>query len=331
LPMAEEDNFSEQPEREGDQEKKRGYKFLWPKLNTPEWVSAIATVAAVVVALASVVVAYQTRVVMDRQLGEMQSSGADTKNLITATQQLAKAAGDQAKATGDLKAVTQAQADKIAGLYGAIQASAASSDKAAKATLAQSQATQAESRSVAGQTTAVQQSLAATRDMASATRESAKAGQRGNEIANAANIAANRPWVGVSEVQKATPIEGQEYKIGINIRNTGHSPALNTRARFIAGLAVPGTPYPKMPECDASCSSATLLPNGEVGYWPTWPKEQITKDEIERVKSLKDVLYIYARIDYLDPSGQKHVTIYCAWYDARIDDISTCPTDNSAN
>lgn len=104
--MSQKDQFGPKPQDEGDGEQRRP-RILWPKLNTPEWISALAAVAAALVAIASVVVAVQTRKVLDSQLGEMHSSGVDTHNLAVATGNLARAAKSQAADTTGLKQATE--------------------------------------------------------------------------------------------------------------------------------------------------------------------------------------------------------------------------------
>ena len=83
--------------------------YLWPRMNTPEWLSAIAAIAAAVAAIAGVIIAFQTRGVlqgqltaMRGQLEQMQSASSDTKDLVTATKNFATAMKEQANGTAAL-------------------------------------------------------------------------------------------------------------------------------------------------------------------------------------------------------------------------------------
>lgn len=281
------------------------------------------------------------------QLAEMRSSSQDSKNLVIATQHLVdrakdqadaldklrQAGHDQAKATGDLKDITQTQVDKIAGLYEAIQASAKAAEKGAKATLAQSQATQAEAESVKGQTAAVQQSLVATRDMASATRDTAKASEHGNDIANRAYLAADRPWTGVSHTSFSTkPAADTEFKVTITIQNTGRSPSLNTRGQFYMDIVdVKTWNMPNIPECGLECSSVTLLPQSTTGYAPLITKEKMSADRLKGIQAITSAIVVFGRIDYADDAGGKHTTLWCNFWNTTGGDLSACSRGNDAN
>jgi hypothetical protein len=218
-------------------------------------------------------------------------------------------------------------------LYGAIQSSAKAGSDAAKAAITQAEATKAEAKSVEGQTAAVNQSLIATKDMASATRDAAKAGEHGNDIANRAYLAAERPWVGVDAINPdGTPQAGKDFKIVLTVRNNGHSPALAARASFTFPIVhITAAILPNTADCAGQCSASTLLPNGATTYTPVLDKTELTADEVKRLTDNTDTILLTGRIDYTDDTGANHTTMFCNWWNGKIGQFSSCTSGNTAN
>ena len=96
--MSEEDSFGQQSANKGDGDESRA-KSRWPKLNTPEWVTALATVAAAVAAIVAVVIAWQTyRVAKDT--GELEKAVSTISDLAKQTKRQADDSDSEVKTIG---------------------------------------------------------------------------------------------------------------------------------------------------------------------------------------------------------------------------------------
>ena len=312
---------------------RRDSKPFWAQLNSREWITVGAAVGAAAAAIASVFVAYWTYSVMQQQwstmqaqLREMRSSGNDTKNLVKATRYLATAARDQATNTGDLVKAARAQARAMDRLREAGESQAA-------ATADLKSATQRQAKNIASLLGGMMIAANASRDQANATRDAARASAQGNEIANAAFLASERPWAGVEAIRwNAIPSVGSDFTTTITIRNTGRSPALALTGSFSASLrSGPIMEIPVLEKCAPRCSSSTVLPNGTAAYSPTLAKELLTADVIRRLADGSDSILLFGRIDYVDDAGRPHKTFFCNWWNGKIATYSSCNRGNSAD
>lgn len=113
-----------------------GNRYIFPKLNTPEWISALAAVGATIAAIAGILIAVLTYIdlhkqlgVMQAQLDEMKAGSQDTQHLVSATWGLVGTGNAQARAMDKLQQAGQSQADAMDKLRKAGEAQADAMNK----------------------------------------------------------------------------------------------------------------------------------------------------------------------------------------------------------
>ena len=355
--MSQENKLGKESAPEGEGEQKPRYKILWPKLSTPEWISAIAASAAAFAAIASVIIAVQTRIVLQGQLDQMSSASQDTKNLVIATQNLAGRAQEQADAMDKLRRAGESQAVAMDKLRIAGEAQAKATENLADAGRTQAAATrnladnsarqlgaiQASADAAKVQADAVQKQADATVLASKATNRLADAGQAqskavlqsldvaraANDIASRTAIAADRAWVGVQmPVGDTEPNAGQDYKVDINLSNSGRSPAINAMAQVEISLFHFSDKINKLlDKCpEGGCQKMTVFPNGSgfsstsIVYHPTILAQSMTADEIKKLTSAPpvDLIVIRVRVDYDDTNGNSHMTAACGYFVSKL-------------
>lgn len=304
------------------------------------------------------------RVAMEGQLHEMQSGAQDTKNLVTATQHLADAGSQQADAMKSLALAGHSQADSMRELKKAGEAQATSTEHLAEAGRNQAESTrnlaensarqlgaiQASADAAKAQASAVQQQAEATITASKATDRLANAGQSqasavlqsldvartANDIASRASTAADRPWVSISIPGDVEPAAGQDYKVDITVSNVGRSPALNAVASIRFDIIPGNANFPSLNKCSGTCQSYTVFPTSgafnasTIGYHPTLLAARMTADEIKRIADKTDAILLQVRIDYVDTSGNAHITESCNSLVPKFG-FTSCNGNNGAN
>jgi hypothetical protein len=126
-----------------------------------------------------------------------------------------------------------------------------------------------------------------------------------------ASIEADRPWVGTVTVGPDS--ERNPLRAEIVIRNTGRTPALQMRVAHRGVLlergAVPAVPDPR------NEISKALFPHAEDFYYPLHGSAPFTAAEREGFETGTHVLWLIARIEYLDGLGRPHHTNICTRWD----------------
>ena len=126
-----------------------------------------------------------------------------------------------------------------------------------------------------------------------------------------ATIEADRPWVGTVTVSPDK--ERNPFGAEIVIRNTGRTPALQMRVAhrgdLLAQSAVPAIPDPR------NEISKALFPHADDYYYPLHGHAPFTAAELEGFETGTHVLWLIARVEYLDGWGKFHHTNICARWD----------------
>jgi hypothetical protein len=129
-----------------------------------------------------------------------------------------------------------------------------------------------------------------------------------------------RAWIGVKSLEIDPGIEvGNAPTTSIIIENSGRSPAIGMRSDFNL-TQVCGTAFPKRPFYDsrmASLSSALLLPGATTPTIHNQFLKTITEQESGRYRSGDCVLYVHARITYMDIFRRAHWRHFCVSWDTR--------------
>jgi hypothetical protein len=126
-----------------------------------------------------------------------------------------------------------------------------------------------------------------------------------------ATIEADRPWVGTLTVgpdRDRNPLGAE-----IVIRNTGRRPALQMRVAHRGVLLDQGT-VPAIPDPRNEVSKA-LFPNADDFYYPLHGRPPFTDAESHGIETGTHVLWVIARIEYLDGWGNTHHTNICTRWD----------------
>jgi hypothetical protein len=141
-----------------------------------------------------------------------------------------------------------------------------------------------------------------------------------------ASIEADRPWVG--PVTVATCPERNPLSATIVIRNTGRRPALQMRIAHRWVLLDQNT-APTIPDPRGGVAKA-LFPNADDFYYPFHGRGSFTHVEQHRIETGTHVLWVMARIEYLDGRGDTHHTNICTRWD-RGRRVYIPDRDNDAN
>jgi len=131
-----------------------------------------------------------------------------------------------------------------------------------------------------------------------------------NRLTNKSILLADRPWVGLERIDADFSDSGLELKI--SIKNTGHSPALNLKARIGAIFTENGFPEnPVFPGKEGEKSEAFLGP----GQTLVLTRHYEFSGEMNKMICCGPMkAYAGGEIYYSDASGQAHITRICAIY-----------------
>jgi hypothetical protein len=94
---------------------------------------------------------------------------------------------------------------------------------------------------------------------------------------------------------------------------------MQTTSGVRLGLIAAEASLADIPKC-TDCRSSTLFPMGggfsapNLSFHLALDGSLLTVDEIARLKAVKDVIVISARVDYLDSYGAQHHTVACAFF-----------------
>ena len=126
-----------------------------------------------------------------------------------------------------------------------------------------------------------------------------------------ATIEADRPWVGTLTI--GPDRERNPFGAEIVIRNTGRSPALQMRVAHRGVLLERGA-APAIPDPRNEVAKA-LFPHADDFYYPLHGRAPFTAAEREDFETGTHVLWLIARVEYLDGWGRAHHTNICTRWD----------------
>jgi hypothetical protein len=176
----------------------------------------------------------------------------------------------------------------------------------------------------------LEQMKAQTNAAAAAARAAAESVEIAREDARAAREQFRfdrRAWVGPIRVDMRTWTPGEPAHISVALRNNGATPALDVRARGRFGIRAPDWAFTaEYPATSVERGMGVLHPQTEMHMPFAVPA---TQERIDALKSGKDRLYLYGRIEYLDAFGRKHATTFC-YLLLPDSSVSPCSTYNTA-
>lgn len=155
------------------------------------------------------------------------------------------------------------------------------------------------------------------------------------DIARAEFQTAERPWVGVTHVDKPTVIPGRPAVFTVTVENVGKTPAFISSS-LIAAVVQPATKpfhptFRSTPPGLPGGGSRPILEPGMKIFPSTTPLRPLPAPVVNLIKDGKLILYVYGRINYKDAFGGKHVTQYCIAATRGASGFASCPKYNKAN
>lgn len=160
-----------------------------------------------------------------------------------------------------------------------------------------------------------------------ATIETAKVG---NAIAAQSLQMSDRPWVSLKEFGKHRIRAERPLAITSQIRNEGKGPAFDVRLNFAGNVAPADRVY--LPELGmGSLPRLMLFPGEQIQFRSSIDGNLLTKEKVAGIKSGKDALMLFGRVDYTDSMGGQHQTRLCMHYSADLKSFVSCPVGNAAD
>jgi hypothetical protein len=162
------------------------------------------------------------------------------------------------------------------------------------------------------------------------------AGQTGRtadaaEKANTQAVAAERPWVGIAEIDPKFIEPNVGVRLAIMAVNSGRRPAI---AEMVA-VAKAYKSFPKRPiyadleNKDMGSSRSLLMPGGFMALLHPF---RIDSDQIADFSAKGQTEYLYGRITYVDlGTNISHTTHFCTMYIPKTKSFLTCPIYNDAD
>jgi hypothetical protein len=125
-----------------------------------------------------------------------------------------------------------------------------------------------------------------------------------------------RPWVGVDYVRTAPIEQGKALPITVIFKNSGKTPAMRFEARVERyRILLDESTLSPLSRCDrGACSVGVNFPNAEFPIEASVPRDDLTFERLELIKTGVEKIYIQGRTDYVDNGGTAHKTIVCMFY-----------------
>ena len=147
-------------------------------------------------------------------------------------------------------------------------------------------------------------------------RDAEKAAKAAADNAEAV-VENQRPFVGpltisTDNIPLAT---GTEYrKFFVAIENSGHTPAQRMKVLF-KGEIRPADWIPRFTPDPRQEPSKTLFPRVKDFYYPFAKGPNLTQEQVDRIKTGDNQMWIIGRIEYLDNRGRRQYTDVCTVWD----------------
>lgn len=144
--------------------------------------------------------------------------------------------------------------------------------------------------------------------------------------------ATDRPWVGADRITTVAFSSGGQPVTTMHIVNSGRAPALDLRSNTVGSLRSAATPPPDIPKQKGPLATTGILfPNtgGDLTFFKN--TRALTTEEAANVQSGKYVLWLAGRLDYKDPAGHAHLTMFRYRYNPQMNAFVAASNGNSAN
>jgi hypothetical protein len=139
-----------------------------------------------------------------------------------------------------------------------------------------------------------------------------------------------RPWLGVSSVVAVPDIisPGKDFTARITIKNTGRSPA--SKWAFIGGprLVIQEATKFESIRLQHGRDAGFLPPNGEFTIDVGLDGKALTGSLVKRIMSKQDIIYLFARTDFIDNLNKKRCLHICMQYGPDVKRFGYCPDAN---
>jgi hypothetical protein len=150
-----------------------------------------------------------------------------------------------------------------------------------------------------------------------------KEARKANDIAEKSFLFGSRAWVGVVAADPGKFEIGKPLEVLVEIRNTGHSPALQARGRFKGAFLRKGETPGDLATTEIDSTVTVLMPNSSFHYYPFSDQAALTPQTLESIFSGEILIWIVGRVEYKDASGQPRYSIYKLNYDIKEKGFST--------
>jgi hypothetical protein len=168
-----------------------------------------------------------------------------------------------------------------------------------------------------------------TRRAADYAESQANIAQRGFDEAHINVLMDQRAWVGVSRIPVINLAADSNAFIGVVIKNTGKTPALKNRTKFVLDIHPSGT-GPNIRYNTRTYDSVSVVQPGQEEILPVGTHTYITKRRAEALKVGSIEAYVYGKILYVDIFGACHRTMFC--FSVQPGEFPTpCATYNDAD
>lgn len=289
----------------------------WKKWATPEWVTALSTVAMaltsialIVTAIVSIKVANKQWSIANSQLGAM-------------------------KETNDRMREANDRTDKSIGIakdnYEFAKSAAKSSDEATRESL---NLTRQSLDATRKSTELTRLMVAAAERAARAAEDGALQARKGLDHSIAISRLDQRAWLGVKGMSITTLEAGKKVSVAVEITNTGKTIARSSKTfsslKFslapidIPTFAVSGERRLPKP------TPAVFFP-GVLFAMNSSSDENASEEDVKLIKARTMLIYVFGELEYADVFGQNHRILYCGIYQPSRSSFDSCSNYNEAD
>lgn len=142
-------------------------------------------------------------------------------------------------------------------------------------------------------------------------------------------------WDDYIEGKKKVHIkEGEQFKVGVNLINSGKTPAFNVKAFIIVTALKQGEkPDPQKRQEDELLhqTNAVMQPGGTFGLDNISANFIPSKNQIESLSRGERVIHLFGKIIYEDVFDQQHFTKFCMFLHQDLASFSGCPYYNETD
>ncbi|MBI4459645.1 MAG: hypothetical protein HY648_06270 [Acidobacteria bacterium] len=139
-----------------------------------------------------------------------------------------------------------------------------------------------------------------------------------------------RAWVGPRDVIRPDLKEATPLLFGVNVLNSGNSPALKVKAQTSRSLLPASTAFePTFRSVEGPESLTVIQPGMPAQLWA--PPVEFTRQQLDAIISGEYIFYAYGHITYEDIFGASHQTKFCMFLKTDMTGMSSCTIYNDAD